>query len=330
MQGTSKTVSARVVRHRVIERIIALALFALTPASIWWVAQASAHAHATTCPGAAQADASLRQSVVATRSGSIGYYRFGHGQPLLLITGYRATVSEWNSAFLAALAAHHEVIVIDNPGVGLSQSDHVPDTMAGMADAVSGFIDAMQLGKVDVVGWSTGGMVAQQLALSHPHQVKSLVLMSTTPPGQDAVPVSAAVNTTLSGQSPKPFESIIGVLFPPGARPQAIQCFRSEMFAPADYGRVSVDARTAEAQSRAMATWWHDESAAAALEHLAEPTLVVAGDKDEVLAFQNTDALVRMVPHATLNVVSGGGHALMYQDPLGLARTITRFVDGQK
>jgi pimeloyl-ACP methyl ester carboxylesterase len=330
MRSTSRSVSARLSRHRVMERMIAVVLFALTPASVWLVANVSAHARATTCPGVTQPDASLRENVVATRTGNIGYYQYGHGAPLLLITGYRATLSEWNGAFLAALAAHREVIVMDNPGVGRSQFDHVPDTMEGMADTVSGFIDAMQLGKVDVVGWSMGGMVVQQLAQSHPDQVKSLVLISTTPPGQDAIPVSATVNTVLTGQSPSPFEAIMGVLFPPNARPLAIRCFRSEMFTPPDYARTSVDTRVADAQSRAMLAWWHDDEAASTLRHLPEPALIIVGDQDDVLAPHNASVLASLLPHATLYVVSGGGHALMYQEPLRLARAITRFVDTPK
>jgi pimeloyl-ACP methyl ester carboxylesterase len=329
MRGTSKKVFAGVARHRVIERMVAVMLFALTPTLVWFVAHASASAPSAPCPVVAQVNTFLHQQVITTPTGTIGYYRFGHGAPLLLITGYRATVSEWNGAFLSALAADHEVIVMDNPGVGLSRSNPLPDTMTGMADEVSGFIDALHLGKVDVAGWSMGGMVAQQLALLHPHQVKSLVLISTTPPGPDALPVSAAVDTVLSGQSPSPFEAIMGVLFPPAARPLAIRCFRSEMFTPADYGRVSVDKRVADAQSRAMSAWWHDDSAAAALGRLAAPALVVAGDQDEVLAPQNTDVLARLLPHATLHVFHGSGHALMYQDPQGLARAITRFTGGQ-
>jgi pimeloyl-ACP methyl ester carboxylesterase len=330
MRGISKrTASAGFARRRAIGRLLAATLFTLAAMLAWSADHSSASARSVPCSRVSRVDTSLRQNVVATRVGPIGYYRYGQGQPLLLVTGYRATISEWNGAFLDALAIHHEVIVMDNPGVGRSRSDHVPDTMGGMANAVSEFIDAMHLGKVDVLGWSMGGMVAQQLALAHPQQVRALVLMSTTPPGRQATPVSATVNTVLSGQAPSPFEAIMGVLFPPDARIQAIQCFRSEMFMPSDYGRASVDARVAEAQSRAMTVWWKDDDAASALERLATPTLVVVGDKDDVLAPENAQALARLVPHAMLYVLPGGGHALMYQHPQRVAGEITRFLDEQ-
>jgi pimeloyl-ACP methyl ester carboxylesterase len=330
MQNPSeRKFSATSGRHRFFERVIALLLFALTPAVVWFVAYAAVEERSATCFAATPVDASLRHGVAVTSAGHLTYYRFGRGAPLLLITGYRATVSEWSSAFLAALAAHREVIVMENPGIGPAPWSKVPDTMQGMANVVSDFIAATHLGKVDVLGWSMGGMVAQQLALSHPDQVKSLVLISTTPPGKSAQPPSAQVDAVLSGHSPSSFDAIMGVLFPPNARNRAIRCFRNEMFVPVDYTRASVDDRVANAQSLAMAKWWHDESAAQALTHLATPTLVVTGDDDDVLSPANSDMLVKLLPHAMPNVVAGVGHALMYQNPSGLAHTIVRFLDQQ-
>jgi pimeloyl-ACP methyl ester carboxylesterase len=330
MRNTSeRKFSARTERHRLVERAIALLLFALTLAVVWVVAHAADEEQSATCFATTPVDISLRHGVAATSAGPLTYYRFGRGEPLLLITGYRATVSEWSSAYLAALAAHREVIVMENPGVGASPWPQVPDTMRGMANVVSEFIDTTHLGKVDVLGWSMGGMVAQQLALSHPDQVKSLVLISTTPPGKAAQPPSAQVDAILSGHSPSSFDAIMGILFPPDARNRAIQCFRNEMFVPLDYAHVSVNEHVANAQSRAMSGWWHDERAAQALTHLAAPTLVVIGDDDEVLSPANSDMLVKLLPHATLDIVAGAGHALMYQNPSGLARTIVHFLDEQ-
>jgi pimeloyl-ACP methyl ester carboxylesterase len=293
-------------------------------------AHASVPAADASCLTAAPADASLRQSVLAVPGGRLAYYRYGHGRPLLLITGYRATVSEWNAAFLDALAKHREVIVLENPGVGASQFSRVPDSMEGMAASVSQFIDALHLRQVDVAGWSMGGMVAQQLALDHPHQVASLVLLSTTPPGRGAVPVSAAVNTVLTGHAPSPFEAIMGVLFPPDAQAQAIRCFRSEMFTPGDYARAHVDDSVAQAQSRAMSAWWSDDNAAALLAKLRTPTLVIAGAKDAVLSPRNAQVLQHMLPHASLYEAPDGGHAWMYQEPASLARRIVQFLDARR
>jgi pimeloyl-ACP methyl ester carboxylesterase len=130
----------------------------------------------------------------------------------------------------------------------------------------------------------------------------------------------------LSGGSASSFEAIMDALFPPDARAQAVKCFRREMFAPADYGRVSVDAEVAAAQDRAMSAWWRDNAAADALARLHVPALVVVGEQDAVLSPRNADVLVKLLPDATLHVVLHGGHALMYQTPRRLADAIAHFV----
>jgi pimeloyl-ACP methyl ester carboxylesterase len=309
------------------ERLLCVALLALATMGSSGVSHASTAVRSSPCQVVSTIDSKLTQRIAATRGGPIAYYRFGRGKPLMLITGYRATVSEWNSAFLDALAANHDVIVFDNPGVGRSRSDALPETMEGMADAASELITALHLPKVDVIGWSMGGMVAQQLAIDHAHQVGSLVLLSTTAPGADALPVPGAVTSVLSGQSPSPFETIMAALFPPNAQAQAVRCFRGEMFTPADYGHVSVDARTAKAQEQAMAAWWKDNAAAKALSRVAVPTLIVTGEQDTVVAVENARVLNTLLPNAMLHTVADGGHALMYQDPKGLASELSRFID---
>ncbi len=320
-------VRAAQARRGVAGRLLALGWLTLTMVSAWGADYAAVQV--SSCAAVPSGVASLKQQVVATRVGPVGYYRFGSGRPLLLITGYRATVSEWNGVFLAALAARRDIIVVDNPGVGRSRSDHPPETMEGMSDSISDFIDAMHLGRVDVVGWSMGGMVAQQLAIDHPHQVSSMVLLSTTPPGSGAFPVSSAVNAVLSGEGASPFTSIMDTMFPPDAAVRAIRCFRAEMFQPDDYGRVAVDARVANAQTQAMDAWWRDDGAAAAIRHVVAPALVVVGDQDEVLSPQNAHVLADLLPHVTLQVVAGGGHALMYQEPRRLAENVLSFIDAR-
>jgi len=304
--------------------LIAAAMLALAAMLAW----GSGHAaeRPGSCPASAPAHSSLHQQIVATRAGPLAYYRFGHGTPLLLITGYRSTVSQWNGAFLDALASRHDVIVLENPGVGGSRSDHPPETMEGLADTVSDFIEALQLRRVDVLGWSMGGMVAQKLALEHPQQVKALVLMSTAPPGPKATPVSPSMLAVLSGHTDSPFDAIMGALFPPGAKAQAVQCFRSEMFHPGDYGHVSVDERVAGAQLQAMSAWWNDDRAAAALKHVKVPALVIVGSADSVLSPDNARLLTQSLSNATLDEVPNTGHALMYQDPFGTADRIDRFL----
>ncbi len=272
----------------------------------------------------------LQVKTVQGRNGPIGYARFGRGTPLLLITGYRATLGEWNAYFLGELAKHHEVIVFDNRGVGRSMPIEgrygpgysIRDMAADAADVITG----LKLSRVNVVGWSMGGMIAQRLALDVPGKVESLTLIATAPPGPDAVPLTPEVQRVLSSSGAEAFPKIMSALFPADAVADASKCFVGDMFAPRGYKGRPVPDAVADQQNRAMTHWFADAAAADALRRSPVRTLIVAGANDDVLADANARRLEQIIPRATLDVVADAGHALMFQYPIELARHIDAFV----
>jgi pimeloyl-ACP methyl ester carboxylesterase len=275
------------------------------------------------------ANPAVQVETLQGRNGPIGYARFGHGAPLLLITGYRATLGEWNAYFLGELAKHHEVIVFDNRGVGRSTAtagrfgpDYgIRDMAADAADVIAG----LKLSRVDVVGWSMGGMIAQQLALDAREKVASLTLIATAPPGPQAVPTSPDVLAVLSSSGKDAFPKIMSVLFPANVVSEASQCFVGDMFAPHGYqGRPVSDAVAAQ-QNAVMTRWFADSAAAEAWSRSPVRTLIISGANDDVLADANARHLEQMIPRATLDIVADAGHALMFQYPIELARHIDRF-----
>ncbi|GLU33575.1 alpha/beta hydrolase [Trinickia caryophylli] len=275
-------------------------------------------------------DGRVRNELVQGRNGPIDTIRFGRGSPLLLITGYRATLREWDARFLGELARHHEVIVFDNRGVGRTAAAEgrygsnyrIRDMAADAGDVIA----ALRLKHVNVIGWSMGGMIAQQLALDAPEKVESLTLIATAPPGPSAAPLRPEVQDVLSSHGPDAFGKIMKVLFPPSAVADATKCFVSDMFAPPGYAPPSVPDAVASQQKQAMADWFEDSAAAAALRHAPVRTLVIAGAQDEVLADVNATQLEQIVPRAGLDRVSNAGHALMFQYPAALAQHIDAFV----
>jgi pimeloyl-ACP methyl ester carboxylesterase len=108
-----------------------------------------------------------------------------------LIMGYGWTMEGWDPRLVHALARHTRVVMFDNSGVGRTQQLPAPLTIDAMADQTSALIDALGLGRPNVLGWSTGGMIAQALAVLHPAQVRRLVLCATFP-GTGAVPALIA------------------------------------------------------------------------------------------------------------------------------------------
>src|SRR6202012_3600167 len=111
------------------------------------------------------------------------------------------------------------------PGYGIR------DMATDAADVIAG----LKLTRADVVGWSMGGMIAQQLALDAPGKVESLTLIATAPPGPQAVPLTPAVQQVLSSAGADAFPKIMGVLFPADAVADASKCFIGDMFAPRGY-----------------------------------------------------------------------------------------------
>jgi pimeloyl-ACP methyl ester carboxylesterase len=270
--------------------------------------------------------AALAEQVAQTPHGAIGYYRFGQGSPIVLITGYRATVAEWNAYFLGELAKDHEVIVFDNRGIGQSRADGTRYGIEDLAGDTAALIDALNLKGATVVGWSMGGMVAQQLAIDHPKLVGKLVLMSSMPPGPRAVPVAGRVERVLSGSGSGHFGRVMDVLFPADVAQQAKQCFIGDMFAPRGYAEPRIPAAVTQAQDALIARWTRDGDALAELRRVAVPTLVLAGTDDTVLPLRNSVVLGETLPHATLVEVDGAGHAMMYQYPRQLAERIGAFI----
>jgi pimeloyl-ACP methyl ester carboxylesterase len=109
------------------------------------------------------------------------YRRFGNGSglPLLFLQHFTGTLDNWDPAVTDPLAAGREVILFESAGVGRSTGD-VPQTIAGMAKHALAFADATGLTEVDVLGFSLGGMVAQEIALERPSLVRLTIAMNTS------------------------------------------------------------------------------------------------------------------------------------------------------
>lgn len=277
-------------------------------------------------PFGADSQAGLREQVLRTPTGTIGYFRFGHGTPIVLITGYRATMAEWNAEFLAELAKHHEVIVFDNRGIGQSQAGDARYGARDLAGDTAALIRGLGLKDATVLGWSMGGIVAQQLAIDEPSLVSKLVLLSSMPPGSRAALPSADVDRVLSGSGEGHFDRVMEVLFPASALQRAKACFLDDMFAPEGYAEPAITAEVTHAQDAILQHWKQDNQALRQLDRVKMPALVLVGTSDKVLWPRNSVMLGRYLPDATLVEVQDGGHAMMYQFPRRLAERIDAFV----
>ncbi|MFC0697826.1 alpha/beta fold hydrolase [Paraburkholderia humisilvae] len=274
--------------------------------------------------------AQAHQQIADTPRGPIAYYRLGKGSPLVLVTGFRATLTEWDAAFLTDLAKYHDVIVFDNRGVGRSEPNANTFSIEDMARDTAALIDTLHLLQPTVAGWSMGGAIVQQLAIDSPASIGKMVLLSAPAPGSFGTPVSPQVEAVLSGKPGVGLRDVMGVLFPAADVDEASRCFKQDMFRPADYGKHPISAAVTAGQTDALRSWEANDAAGQALRAVRIPTLVMSGNDDSVVLQKNAEALKRLLPNARLLVVNAGGHAMMYQYPTGLARTISSFAGQQE
>jgi pimeloyl-ACP methyl ester carboxylesterase len=124
---------------------------------------------------------SPNKSISASNGIVYAYRDLGDGgPPLVLLQHFRGNLDNWDPALIDALASNRRVVTFDNVGVGGS-TGRTPSTISEMARDAIAFLEAIELDQVDVLGFSIGSFVAQEIALLRPHAVRRLVLASSAP-----------------------------------------------------------------------------------------------------------------------------------------------------
>jgi 3-oxoadipate enol-lactonase len=276
----------------------------------------SARVHATSEHGGA----------IETGGRRLAWRSVGRGPALALINGYAATSADWDPQALATLAASFEVICPDNRGVGGSQLGDLsePLTIDALAADTEALLDALEIERAPVVGWSMGGFIAQRLATRAPARVEALALLASDPGGAAAVladPVTWKRLTDHSGTPREQATRLISLLFPPSVAPEIDRRFGDVVAA----ARKGLQPEALRAQEDAMVAW-HAEEQPRPGRAAAPPVLVVHGSEDVVIPPRNADALAAHWPGSRVERIAGGGHAFMAQEPQRLADLITAFL----
>ena len=241
------------------------------------------------------------------------YRRFGRAGtvPLLFLEYFNSNMDGWDPAVINGLATDHEVILFDNAGVGASSGD-TPHKVEQMADHCVAFCRALGLNLVHVVGFSLGGMIAQQLALDHPRLVQSLILLGTGPRGGEGMTF-----TELSAEEQAdPVAFLLGAFFSPSEASQTAGREYVKRLESRSGDRDSPVSRdSAFAQLAAIREWGTIPASGRykTLKNVTHPTLIVHGNKDVVVAPINALILAEHLPNAQLVVYSDSSHATQYQ-----------------
>jgi pimeloyl-ACP methyl ester carboxylesterase len=273
-------------------------------------------------------DADTRR-VTAANAIDYAYRDLGEGEvPLVLLQHFRGNLDNWDPALIDALASERRVITFDNVGVGAT-SGATPNTVEAMAHGAIAFIEAMDLDRVDLLGFSIGSFVAQEIALIRPDLLRRVVLASAAPQGAAG----------MHGWAP----DVIGAVGAPETSPQG---YISVFFAPTDTsreagqqaagrifgGRASDrDApttwQTRQAQYDAVCTWGiPNHSLLERVTAIDLPVFVANGDSDPMILPRYSYLLAGLLPDSRVKIYPDSAHGFLFQHHTEFAADVKAFL----
>jgi pimeloyl-ACP methyl ester carboxylesterase len=260
------------------------------------------------------------------------YRRFGNRQtaapPLICLQHFRGNLDSWDPALVDRLAQDRDVILLDNRGVGGS-TGVVPDNVTDMARDALAFIDALGLKEVDILGFSLGGYVAQQLTLLRPRLVRRLVLAGTAPQGgPDLHRWSDTVYALATADQPTA-EDLLSLFFSPSEESRAKGAeYLQRAYQRQDDRDAPTDLATRDAQLTAITAWGiPDASRLTPVGGNPQPPLAANGDDDQMMRTKNSHLLAEQLPNAELRIYPDANHGFLDQYPERFADDIVAFLN---
>ncbi|PIG09127.1 LOW QUALITY PROTEIN: pimeloyl-ACP methyl ester carboxylesterase [Comamonas sp. 26] len=234
------------------------------------------------------------------------------GAPVVLLAHLAAVLDNWDPRVVDGLAAKHHVIAFDNRGVGASTGS-AAHSIEQMADDATSFIKAKGFQKVDLLGFSMGGMIAQEIVLKQPQLVRKLILAGTGPAGGPGISSVAGVanydllRAIFSGQDPKQF--LFFTRTPNGIA--AGKAFLQRLQERSENRDKAISFGAYMAQLQALKAW--GEKPAVDLSVIKQPALVANGDHDRMVPSSNTYDLAKRLPNSELVIYPDAGHGGVFQ-----------------
>ncbi len=239
----------------------------------------------------------------------------GEGPPLLLYSGIFGEVDLWEPVL--PYLTGFRTIAFDPPGIGKSQLPKLPMNMFSLAELGTQVLDVFGFKKAHVLGGSFGGAVAQQMALMHPRHVDKLVLVSTSF-GGFALPGNLRSFYHFSNPTsymPGRAEKVAGPMFGGRLREEPNLLGTMHVSRPASLRHFLY--RTSALYAWTSLPWmWA----------IRQPTLIICGDDDPVTPLVNHKIMEKMIPHAKLKVIPGGGHLMIFDSAERVGPHISHFL----
>jgi pimeloyl-ACP methyl ester carboxylesterase len=273
--------------------------------------------------------AELPNELVSAVNGVQYAYRdTGGGEvPLVLLNHFRGNLDSWDPALVDALAANRRVIAFDNTGVGGS-SGVTPDTIGQMARDAIAFIAALDLGRVDLLGFSIGSFVAQEIVLIRPAIVRRVVLASSAPQGAAGMHGWAPEVIEAVGKPKTSADDYIRVFFAPSpSSRKAGQETVQRQYARTEGRDAATTWATREAQYDAVCTWGiPDHGALQRVAAIGHPVFVAAGDSDPMILPHYSYLLAGLIPQARVKIYPDSAHGFLFQYHAEFAADVEAFL----
>jgi pimeloyl-ACP methyl ester carboxylesterase len=277
------------------------------------------------------------EKIVQVGDIEIAYKMFGNGEPILLISGGSADKNAWDPTFISDLSSNHTVIVFDNRGVGNTTIGSQPYTIEQVANDTAGLLDALKISKANVLGYSLGSYIDQQVAITYPEKVDRLILVASSCGGEDSIPkppdfltLQAEIVNKISNNvsiSQEENRALTTASLGEGwirLHPESLENV------PEGQGFfASISPEAQEGQANIGLSWeatnW--DGVCDELARIAKPTLVITGtDDNQYQPHENSLIIVEKIPGAWLIQIENAGHAVMDQYPDEINKVLQTFL----
>ena len=268
----------------------------------------------------------------------MAYKMFGKGDPILLVSALGVSMDGWDPTILRELSSNHTVIIFDNRGVGNTTAGTKQFSIQQFANDSAGLLDALKIQKANILGYSMGSFIAQQLTLTHPEKVDRLVLVSSTCGGKESIPnspadlelgkklLSSIVNNT--SIEPQEIKTVISNSFGPTWIKQHPNFLETIPTNPKDFIPSSMTLDTWVQQNYISLNWQSTNwsGVCSQLPNISKPTLVMTGNEDVTVPTANSLIIAEKIPGAWLVQMKNAGHQITSQYPDEISKILNTFL----
>ena len=269
------------------------------------------------------------ETVEAANGTGFAYRDLGEGDvPIVAFQHFRGNLENWDPPLIDALAANRRVLTFDNTGVGAT-TGMTPHTIAEMAQDAIAFVDALALAQVDLLGFSIGSFVAQEITLTRPDLVRRVALASSAPQGAAGMHGWAKDVIDAAGKRQGSPEGYLSVFYAPSPASQAAgkQSLQRIFGARTEDRDADTTWQTRQAQYDAVCSWGIPNHAllqrVSAIDH---PVFIANGDSDPMILPRYSYLLAGLLPQARLKIYPDAAHGFLFQHAAEFAADVEAFL----